>query len=114
MERGDRVPARDARDLIEDALGCAAYPGVIAWIRSARPIAPSRDQAAYPIRIAWALRDRTIPFRRYGRPFVDAVGGADQVTLPGVGHIPMYDDPAIVIRTILEITRPLDDHRRQR
>jgi alpha-beta hydrolase superfamily lysophospholipase len=113
MERGDRVPARDATDLIEDALGCAAYPGVIAWIRSAPPIAPSRERAAYPIRIAWALRDRTIPFRRYGRPFVDAVGGAEQVTLRGVGHIPMYDDPAIVTETILEITRPVDEHRRQ-
>jgi pimeloyl-ACP methyl ester carboxylesterase len=114
MERGDRLPAGAALDLIDDALGCAAYPGFIAWIRSARPIEPSREPAAYPIRIAWPERDRTIPFSRYGRPFLDAVPDAEYVTLRGVGHVPMYDDPAIVARTILDITRPVDDDRRQR
>jgi pimeloyl-ACP methyl ester carboxylesterase len=109
MEHGERVGAADAADLIADALGCGAYPGFIAWIRSARPIAPSREQGAYPIRIAWPERDRTIPFARYGRPFLDAVHGAERVRLRGVGHIPMYDDPAIVARTILETTRPVDD-----
>jgi alpha-beta hydrolase superfamily lysophospholipase len=113
MERGDRVPAGVAMDLIDDALGCAAYPGFIAWIQSAVPIAPSPARAPYPVRIAWAERDRTIPFSRYGRPFLDAVPDAEHVTLRGVGHVPMYDDPAIVARTILEITRPVDDDRRQ-
>jgi alpha-beta hydrolase superfamily lysophospholipase len=113
MERGDRLPAGVAMDLIDDALGCAAYPGFVAWIRSAPPIGPSREPATYPIRIAWAERDRTIPFSRYGRPFLDAVSDAEHVTLRGVGHVPMYDDPATVARTILEITQPVDDDRRQ-
>jgi alpha-beta hydrolase superfamily lysophospholipase len=113
MQHGDHLPATEAADLIADALGCAAYPGFISWIRGARPIAPSGEQAAYPIRIVWPERDRTIPFSRYGRPFLDAIHGAEDVRLPGVGHIPMYDDPAIVARTILEVTRPVDDDRRQ-
>jgi alpha-beta hydrolase superfamily lysophospholipase len=112
MERGDRVPAGEAIDLIEDALECAAYPGFIAWIRSARPIESARAQAAHPIRIAWGEHDRTLPFRRYGRPFLDAVRDAERLTLRGVGHIPMYDDPVIVARTILEITQRVDNHGR--
>jgi alpha-beta hydrolase superfamily lysophospholipase len=111
MAHGDRVPARELSGLIEDALGCAAYPGFIAWIRSARPLSPSQQQAAYPIRIAWPERDRTIPWGGYGRPFLDAVPGAEHVTLRRVGHIPMYDDPMIVTRTILEITQRVDDDR---
>jgi hypothetical protein len=28
--------------------------------------------------------------------------------LPGVGHLPMYDDPRLVARTILELTSSVD------
>jgi alpha-beta hydrolase superfamily lysophospholipase len=112
MEHGDRLPAGEAMGLIDDALDCAAYPGFIAWIRTARPIEPPRAPAAYPIRIAWGERDRTLPFKHYGRPFLDAAHDAEHVTLPGVGHVPMYDDPVIVARTILEVTQRVDDHGR--
>jgi pimeloyl-ACP methyl ester carboxylesterase len=104
MERGDQVPAREVAALIEDAVVCLAYAGFIAWVRSAQPIGRWTEPAAYPLRIAWAEHDRTIPFSRYGRPFLAAVPEADHVTVRGVGHIPMFDDPAILARTILEVT----------
>jgi pimeloyl-ACP methyl ester carboxylesterase len=111
MERGDRAPAHDVAAMIDDALGCLAYAGFIDWIRTARPIGPAREPARYPIRIAWAEHDRTIPFGRYGRPFLDAVAHAEHVTVRGVGHIPMFDDPELVAGTILEITRQADEDR---
>ena len=49
--------------------------------------------------------DRTIPYGRYGRPLMDAVPGAELVVLPGVGHVPMVDNPALVAWTILQHTR---------
>jgi alpha-beta hydrolase superfamily lysophospholipase len=113
MERGDRVSAYELAALIEDAIGCVAYAGFIDWIRSAGPIERPREPATYPIRIAWGEHDRTIPFSRYGRPFLDAVANAEHVTLRGVGHIPMFDDPGLVARTILEITRAADNDRRK-
>jgi pimeloyl-ACP methyl ester carboxylesterase len=57
-----------------------------------------------PVRIAWSERDRVIPFETYGRPMVEAVQGADVLTVTGVGHVPMYDDPEQVTRIILETT----------
>jgi alpha-beta hydrolase superfamily lysophospholipase len=111
MEHGDRIPAGETEDLIEDALGCLAFAGFIAWIQGARPIERWREPAAYPIKIAWPERDRTIPFSRYGRPFLDAIPEAEHVTLRGVGHVPMFDDPPLVARTILEVTRRADNHR---
>jgi alpha-beta hydrolase superfamily lysophospholipase len=111
MAHGDRLPVGEVGGLIEDAVGCDAYPGFIAWIKGAAPLAASPELARYRIRIAWPEHDRTIPFKSYGRPFLDAVPGAEHVTLPGVGHIPMYDDPSLIARTILEITQ-LADHDR--
>ncbi|HEY1516735.1 MAG TPA: alpha/beta fold hydrolase, partial [Solirubrobacteraceae bacterium] len=111
MEHGDHIPAGETVDLIEDALGCLAFAGFIAWIQSARPIERWREPAAYPIKIAWPERDRTIPFSRYGRPLLEAIPEAEYVTLGGVGHVPMFDDPPLVARTILEVTRRVDNHR---
>jgi len=33
------------------------------------------------------------------------------MTLRGVGHVPMYDDPELVIRTVLETTSSVDGSR---
>jgi alpha-beta hydrolase superfamily lysophospholipase len=111
MERGDLVPANDALGLIEDAAGCAAYHGFIEWVRHAQPIRRSGEPLRYPLRVAWSQHDRTIPFRRYGRPFVQALPEAELITLSGVGHVPMFDDPPLVAGTILEVTRKADQAR---
>jgi len=78
-------------------------------------IAPHHDVLALTLpghlggaRTAWSGCDRTIPFDRCGRPLlVDRVPDAELVTLPGVGHVPMSDDPDLVVRTILEVTAPV-------
>jgi alpha-beta hydrolase superfamily lysophospholipase len=112
MEHADRVPAHELIGLVDDAVNCDAYDGFIAWVRGTAPIARSARTSDHPVRIAWAQRDRTIPFDRYGRPFLQAVPEAEHVIVPGVGHIPCYDDPALVARTILEVTQRADNHRR--
>jgi pimeloyl-ACP methyl ester carboxylesterase len=67
------------------------------------------DELPCPVRLAWSEHDRTIPFRRYGRPMLDALPGAEFVELPGVGHVPMIDDAALVSRTILQATWSADE-----
>jgi pimeloyl-ACP methyl ester carboxylesterase len=108
MEHGDRIPAREAAELIEDLVCCTAFPGIVGWLRTAAPLDHRGQPAAHPIRIAWAERDRTIPLARFGRAFLASVPGAEHVTMPGVGHVPMYDDPALVARTILDVTLAAD------
>jgi pimeloyl-ACP methyl ester carboxylesterase len=103
MERGDLVSRTELAALLDDSAGCAAFAGFIAWVRTADPIA-SWPTNGLPVRIAWAARDRTIPFERYGRPILAALPDAEHVTLPGVGHVPMFDDPGLTARTILEVT----------
>jgi alpha-beta hydrolase superfamily lysophospholipase len=103
MERGDAVSRAELSVLLGDSIGCTAFPGFIKWVRTADPMA-SWPIDGLRVRVAWAERDRTIPFERYGRPILAALPQAEHVTLPGVGHVPMFDDPELIARTILEVT----------
>lgn len=103
-ERGHLIPAPAAADMFDDMAGCSVLPALLRGAPQAGPIAPFVDVRC-PVRIAWAERDRTIPFERYGRPMLAAVPQAELIVMPGVGHVPMYDDPALVVATILDVTR---------
>ncbi len=58
-----------------------------------------------PVRIAFGTLD--VMLGAYTAPrFALAIPGADLVALPGLGHVPMNDDPALVARTIVDFTAP--------
>jgi pimeloyl-ACP methyl ester carboxylesterase len=111
-ERGDRVSYEDARDLLEDARACTIVDEFLSWIINDRPLPPRETDADYPITIGWADRDRVLPFGRYGRPLLENIGPVELMRLPGCGHVPMLDDPALVAHTILTTTRRVDEKRK--
>jgi pimeloyl-ACP methyl ester carboxylesterase len=47
-------------------------------------------------------------FMRYGAPMLMAVADAELAFLPGVGHVPMVDDPALVARAIFGFIDTVD------
>jgi pimeloyl-ACP methyl ester carboxylesterase len=104
MERGDRIPAPDAVELFDDYANCTIVEQLLATLHFDGGFRAQMAHVEVPIRIAWGDRDRTIPFERYGRPLLTTVPRAERVVLAGVGHVPMYDDPALVADTILETT----------
>lgn len=108
VQHPGRVPAEALLEMVEDALGCTALAGALSGRTALRPLEPL-DVAVCPIRVAWAQHDRTIPWRRYGHPMRAIIPGAEFITLPGVGHVPMSDDPRLVARTILEVTSVVDE-----
>lgn len=59
------------------------------------------DVPGIPVTIAWGTRDRLL-LRRQGVRAKHTVPGARLVRLPGCGHVPMNDDPALVARVILD------------
>jgi alpha-beta hydrolase superfamily lysophospholipase len=112
MEHGDRIPAGEVSGLLDDLVGCTVFDAFVAELRqSTAGYAHDGRTIDCPVQIAWAGNDRTIPFSRYGRPWADALPEAKLVTLPGVGHVPMYDDPGLVADTILDLTRRTDSRR---
>ncbi len=104
-EHGDRVSAADAVGLVQDTIDCLVVDDFLGWVRTQESFAAAEGPQDHPITIAWSEFDRTIPFERYGRPMLAAHPEATSVTLPGVGHVPMLDDAALVVRTIIEHAR---------
>lgn len=111
-ERGDLLPVEIARELLSDARACTIVEPLIEWVAYQGSFGTDKAwprELSCPVTIAWANRDRTIPFENYGYPMLRALGPVDLVGLSGVGHVPMLDDPALVAHTILAATRRVDD-----
>lgn len=108
-EHGDRYSGDEVEILFDDMAGCSVLGPLLSRATIDGPIR-NFEQVPCPVRIAWAGSDRTIPFRSYGRPMLEAVPDADFVVLPGVGHVPMVDNPELVAWTILQHTRYISEH----
>jgi len=68
-------------------------------------VARGLEGIAVPVRIVYGTLD--VMLAAFTAPrFAAAIPGADLVRLPGLGHVPMSDDPDVVARTILEFTAP--------
>ncbi|WTE32595.1 alpha/beta fold hydrolase [Streptomyces sp. NBC_01618] len=69
-----------------------------------RSVAFTDDVPELPLTVAWGSRDRLL-LRRQGIRAKHTIPGARLVRLPGCGHVPMNDDPALVARVILDTSR---------
>ena len=102
-DRPERYTARQARDLMRGAYECPIYIDLMEAILRDGP--PEKfDGIEVPIRIAFGTHDRVLPHDRHMPKFKRILPDAEHVELEGLGHCPMVDDPALVARTILEVT----------
>ncbi|HMO47800.1 MAG TPA: alpha/beta fold hydrolase [Rubrivivax sp.] len=104
MEHGERLSAADFLGMLRAMAKTRILRGLLRTMGRDGPVAPLAA-GTVPIRIAWGGRDAVIPYPRYGEPFVERIDGAEAITLPGVGHVPMVDDPARIASSILEVTQ---------
>lgn len=103
----ERIPDDEVVELLADFEDCEMFTALLDGTASLHRLAEF-DVALCPVTIAWGQKDRLIPYRRYGRPMLDTVRGAEFSVLPGVGHVPMYDNPRLIARTILNATTAVD------
>jgi len=57
-----------------------------------------------PVRIAYGTRDMILRWPAHFERMRRVLPQAEYVALDGLGHLPMWDDPARVTRVILEVT----------
>lgn len=100
---GERIPPAAAAEMLHGVLACSIYWDLIAAIMRDGP--PDwLAQVDAPVLVAWPELDRIIPEDPCAGGF-RALAGAEWTTLPGTGHVPMYDDPPLVARTIMDFAR---------
>ncbi len=94
--------------MMRDSVLCPVYFDLLEAILCDGP-PRTFDGVTCPVLLAWGTRDRIIPSPRYSRRLRNLLPNAEWVDLPGVGHIPMVDDPELVARTIIGFARPARD-----
>jgi pimeloyl-ACP methyl ester carboxylesterase len=98
---GDRTPADVLVRLIRE-VAVSQVPGVIADIAFS-PLG-ALPNPGVPVTIAWPENDRLLPYEYYGKAWRGAAPFAEWKTVPGVGHVPNYDEPELIAEQIIEST----------
>lgn len=101
-----KVPPAEAAHLIRSAAACAMREDMVALTLEEHfgDLGPIEC----PVRVAWGTEDRLLPPTRYSSRLRTLLPQAEFTDLPGLGHLPMWDDPALVARTVLEVTQAAD------
>lgn len=104
-EHGDRLRPAQALAIIEDLVDCPAATGLFTTPESVAPM----EGLPCPITLAWSEKDRLFPPAVNGAIAQQRIPGARYFVIPGVGHVPMIDDPnkcAEVIRAAIKTVEP--------
>jgi pimeloyl-ACP methyl ester carboxylesterase len=98
-----RMNGAEAVEWIHAAADCPARKQMLPTVPDVKYPEAMADDAG-PIRIAWGTKDRILPYNHYATGWRKVLPDADWVTLEGLGHVPMSDDPELIAQTILEFT----------
>ncbi|WBO67745.1 alpha/beta fold hydrolase [Streptomyces camelliae] len=98
-------PARRAPEaVVAETLALVGATGFDATLRAGRAVRFTDELSGLPVTVGWGTRDRIL-VRRQGVRAKQMIPHARLVRLPGCGHCPMNDDPALVARVILDGSR---------
>ncbi|MFI7400379.1 alpha/beta fold hydrolase [Streptomyces sp. NPDC049541] len=99
-----RPGRRSPEAVVAETLALAQATGFDATLRAGGTVRFTDDIPTVPVTVAWGTRDMLL-VRRQGVRAKQIVPRARLVRLPGCGHCPMNDDPALVARVILDGSR---------
>ncbi|MET8289383.1 alpha/beta fold hydrolase [Streptomyces sp. RPA4-2] len=99
-----RPGRRSPEAVVAETLALAHAEGFAETLRAGINVQFTDDVPGLPVTVAWGTRDRLL-VRRQGIRAKQIIPRARLVRLPGCGHVPMNDDPALVARVILDGSR---------
>ncbi|WP_338675219.1 alpha/beta hydrolase [Streptomyces sp. SCSIO 30461] len=99
-----RPGRRSPEAVVAETLALREATGFHRTLRAGGGVRFTDDVPGLPVTVAWGSRDRLL-LRRQGIRAKHTIPGARLVRLPGCGHVPMNDDPALVARVILDGSR---------
>ncbi|TLS44007.1 alpha/beta fold hydrolase [Streptomyces montanus] len=99
-----RPERRSPEAVVAETLALARAEGFSETLRAGTAVQFTENLPGLPVTVAWGTRDRIL-VRRQGIRAKYVMPRARLVRLPGCGHVPMNDDPALVARVILDGSR---------
>ncbi|MFJ2027323.1 alpha/beta fold hydrolase [Streptomyces sp. NPDC087897] len=99
-----RPGRRSPEAVVAETLALREATGFHATMAAGRGVSFDLGVKGVPVTVAWGTGDRIL-LRRQGIRAKRALPDARLVRLPGCGHVPMNDDPALVSRVILDTSR---------
>jgi pimeloyl-ACP methyl ester carboxylesterase len=93
---GQRVSAAEMLVVVDDLLACTVRDEMLS---TQEQIAPW-DPLPCPVVLAWSELDRILPLGTRGARARMLMPAAGWRVVPGVGHVPMFDDPGLVASVI--------------
>ncbi len=103
MRHGELVAPADAVDMALASLRCTLADRAIAALRSDRGFTlGDLDRISCPVLLATPRYDRILPPPKHVPRYRREIPGVEWHVLPGCGHVPMWDDTRLVVRTIDE------------
>ncbi|MCX5337694.1 MULTISPECIES: alpha/beta fold hydrolase [unclassified Streptomyces] len=99
-----RPARRSPEAVVAETLALVNATGFAETLRAGGSVRFVDDIPGVPVTVAWGSKDRLL-LRRQGVRAKQIIPKARLVRLPGCGHCPMSDDPALVARVILDGSR---------
>jgi pimeloyl-ACP methyl ester carboxylesterase len=99
-----RPARRSPEAVVAETLALAQATGFDDTLRAGARVQFTDDIPQIPVTVAWGTKDLLL-VRRQGVRAKQIIPRARLVRLPGCGHCPMSDDPALVARVILDGSR---------
>ncbi|WP_330292531.1 alpha/beta fold hydrolase [Streptomyces sp. NBC_00576] len=99
-----RPGRRSPEAVVAETLALANAQRFTDTLRTGRDLRFTDDVPGIPVTVAWGTRD-VLLVRRQGIRAKRIIPKARLIRLPGCGHVPMNDDPALVARVILDGSR---------
>jgi pimeloyl-ACP methyl ester carboxylesterase len=97
---GDQLTPAQAVEIVDDSVACAVFDDLSADVWHIAPL----DPLPCPITVVWSEKDRVLPMAEFASAVSERLPRATFEVLPGVGHVPMIDDPRLIAQTILAVT----------
>lgn len=103
MRHGELMSPAEAAHLTRSSVRCQVVKEVLDSLRGPTSAAiENLDEVGAPTLVAWAQYDRILPMDRCSARFREEIPGVQWRVLPGVGHVPMWDDSSLVAATIAD------------
>lgn len=99
MARADRLDPAQALAMVAGSVECPIYFDLMSAIERDGPPADFAGVSC-PVLLAWGTKDRLLPAARYSQRMRNLLPAAHWMDLPGLGHMPMGDDPQLIASVI--------------